>query len=249
MNEYEKYYTESLFPFQDGILAIVRSIEAPFYLTGGTALNRHYCFVRFSDDLDLFLNRDSEFSTHVDLLYAALEKESGKGLFSIVYDRVKRFEDYAQIYLKQSDPKNQDLFLKIDLVNDVARHYGELEWNDNLGWVDSWKNILSNKIAALYRIEPKDVIDLWCLAKMKHFNWAEIVREASTKEAGLDPLVLYDLLKSFPHKELSAINWVVPFEVEEILLDLATMAGELFEGCDNSLYVDNWKHNTSVAKV
>ncbi len=239
MNEYGKYYTESLFPFQDGILAIARSIKAPFYLTGGTALSRHYCPVRYSDDLDLFVNRHSEFAQWVDKFYAKLEKESAKGLFSIVYDRVQRFGDYAQLFLKRIDPKYEDLILKVDLVNDVAPHYGTLEWNDKLGQVDSWRNILSNKVAALYRIEPKDVVDLWCLAKLKHFNWAEIVSEASAKEAGLDHLVLYDLLKSFPQKELSAIKWIAPYNGEGLMFDLAIMAEELFEARDNSLHLDN----------
>gem|GEM_PF-4397493 len=42
MNEYEKFYRESLYPFQDGILGIVRHIDAPFYLTGGIALSRNH---------------------------------------------------------------------------------------------------------------------------------------------------------------------------------------------------------------
>ena len=129
MSEYEKFYKESLYPFQDGILTIVKRTNVPFYLTGGTALSRHYSPVRYSDDLDFFVNRDSEFS-----------------------------------------------------------------------------------------------------------NWAEITREASSKEAGLDPVVLYDLLKSFPKEELSTIKWIDPRPDEEIILgDLSVMADEIFEGQENSL--------------
>jgi hypothetical protein len=79
MTEYEKFYRENLYPFQDGILAIVRHIDAPFYLTGGTALSRHYNPVRYSDDLDLFVNRDPEFSKWAERFYAELEKESRRG--------------------------------------------------------------------------------------------------------------------------------------------------------------------------
>ncbi len=53
MSAYEKFYREKLYPFQDGILAIVRPTDVPFYLTGGTAISRHYNPVRYSDDLDL----------------------------------------------------------------------------------------------------------------------------------------------------------------------------------------------------
>jgi len=95
-------------------------------------------------------------------------------------------------------------------VYDVSSHYGSFEWDDTLGKVDSWRNILSNKVSALYRVEAKDVVDLWNLAKLKCFNWSEIVREASSKEAGIDPLVIYDLLKSFPKEELSSIKWIEP---------------------------------------
>jgi hypothetical protein len=107
-----------------------------------------------------------------------------------------------------------------------------------LGRIDSWRNILSNKISALYRVEAKDVIDLWALAKIKSFSWAEIIREASSKEAGLDPVVIYDLLKSFPKEELSAIKWIGQGPNENIILgDLSIMADEIFEGMENSLTV------------
>jgi hypothetical protein len=238
MNGYEKFYRESLYPFQDGILAIARHIDAPFYLTGGTAVSRHYRPVRHSDDLDLFVNRDPDFSKWAERFYTALERESRRGAFAILTDRVVRFEDYVQVFLQQQ-VENETVILKIDLVNDVAPHYGDIEWDNTLGRVDSWRNILSNKVSALYRIEAKDVVDLWTLAKIRRFEWAEIIREAASKEAGLDPMVLYDLLKSFPEKELSSIKWIGPKPDEDcIITDLNVMADEMFEGQENSLTSD-----------
>jgi len=239
MNGYEEYYKESLYPFQDGILAIVISIDAPFYLTGGTALSRHYSAIRYSDDLDLFVNRNSEFSSWTERLYTELEIESRRGSFALLADRIMRYEDYVQLSVEQESAHREKVVMKIDLVNDVAPHYGDTQWRDTLGRVDSWRNILSNKVSALYRMEAKDVVDLWSLARRKNFNWAEIVREASSKEAGLDPVVLYDLLRSFPGEELSAIKWVGEGPSKRILLDdLNVMAGEIFEGQDNSLVAD-----------
>jgi hypothetical protein len=238
MSEYEKFYKESLYPFQDGILNIVKRIDVPFYLTGGTALSRHYSPVRYSDDLDFFVNRDSEFSIWAERLYAELEMDSRRGSFTILSDRVMRFENYVQLFVQQQSRHNQMVIMKVDLVNDVAPHYGSIEWDDTLGRVDSWQNILSNKVSALYRVEAKDAIDLWTLARIKTFNWAEVLREASSKEAGLDPVVLYDLLKSFPREELSAIKWIDPRPNEEIILgDLSIMADEIFTGQENSLVV------------
>ncbi len=208
MTEYDRFFRENLYPFQDGILAIARRINAPFYLTGGTAISRHYNPVRYSDDLELFVNRDRAFSEWVERLYEALEQEARRGTLTILADRVLRFEDYVQIYLQRS-VENQVVTLKIDMVNDVAPQYGDPEWDEALGRVDSWRNILSNKVSALYRIEPKDVVDVWALARIRRFNWAEVIREAASKEAGLDPLILYDLLTSFPRQALSAIKWII----------------------------------------
>ncbi len=152
MSEYGKYYEENLYPFQDGILSIVKRINAPFYLTGGTAISRHYRPVRYSDDLDLFVNRDPEFSNWSERLYSELEMESRHGAFTILTERVMRFEDYVQLFVEQESIQHQKLVLRIDLVNDVAPHYGTIECDDILGRVDSWRNILSNKVSALYRV-------------------------------------------------------------------------------------------------
>ena len=44
---------------------LLRKTGNPFYLTGGTALNRYYFRCRYSDDLDFFVNNDDDFSIHV----------------------------------------------------------------------------------------------------------------------------------------------------------------------------------------
>ena len=85
-------------------------------------------------------------------------------------NRVVRYEDYVQLFVEQQSVHDKGVILKIDLVNDVAAHYGNMEWDGTLGRIDSWRNILSNKISALYRVEAKDVIDLWALAKIKSFS-------------------------------------------------------------------------------
>lgn len=59
MNEFAKYYRESLYPCQNEVMKLVDGLGAPFYLTGGTALSRHYFNHRYSDDLHFFLNNDS----------------------------------------------------------------------------------------------------------------------------------------------------------------------------------------------
>jgi len=77
-------------------------------------------------------------------------------------------------------------------------HYGDFEYNKSLGKIDSWQNILSNKITAVFRFEPKDIADIWIISKNKTFNWKMIIKEAKTKEAGIEPEVIFNILKSFP---------------------------------------------------
>ena len=66
MHESEAYYEEILYPLQNGVLSTLAACEAPFYLTGGTALHRHYFGLRYFEDLDLFVNQDTGFGGYVD---------------------------------------------------------------------------------------------------------------------------------------------------------------------------------------
>ena len=42
MNESAAWFEETLYPLQNGVLRTLADCGAPFYLTGGTALHRHY---------------------------------------------------------------------------------------------------------------------------------------------------------------------------------------------------------------
>ena len=61
MNSYKKYYSKKLYSLQDGVMSIIKELNAPFFLTGGTALSRHYFNHRYSNDLDLFVISDPDF--------------------------------------------------------------------------------------------------------------------------------------------------------------------------------------------
>ena len=138
MNSSPDYYREKLYPFQDGILKIVKELELPFYLTGGTALSRFYYNHRFSDDLDLFVNDDSEYGNYVTCFWDYLEQNSGSMGFSIDYSSTIRADFFTQIILSMDDT-----VLQIDLVNDIARHYGEKKVITGSCPIDSWEK--SNK--------------------------------------------------------------------------------------------------------
>lgn len=59
----------------------------------------------------------------------------------------------------------------IDFVNDVAFRAGTPVVMDRFGKVDVPENILTNKLGSMYRLEPKDIADLWILCKNLSFDW------------------------------------------------------------------------------
>lgn len=230
MKESGEYYTKNLYPLQDGILNIVKELKLPFYLTGGTALNRNYFRHRYSDDIDLFVNKDINFNQHIEALYKVLQEKQRAGLFSIDYQRTRRSENFFQLFILK-----EDVELKIDLVNDVASHYGDFINNHVLGKIDSLRNILSNKLSAIFRYEPKDVVDVWIICKNLKCNLREIIDEAKSKEAGVDPVAIYEILSSFPLDKLSIIKWIEKPETEIFKKEIMQIAEDILHGRENSL--------------
>ncbi|NLT49483.1 MAG: nucleotidyl transferase AbiEii/AbiGii toxin family protein [Ignavibacteria bacterium] len=232
MNQLEEYYSANLYPFQDGILNIVKELNIPFYLTGGTALSRHYFQHRYSDDLDLFVNNDSNFEKYVETFYKSLGENGNKYHFEIDFQRIRRTEFYAQFFLIKNN-----IELKIDLINDVADHYGDFQVNKILGKVDSLRNILSNKLTALFRYEVKDIADIRVICKNYKCNFREIVEEAKTKEAGVDPIAIYEILSSFPADKINLIKWVKEPEAKIFETEIKQIAEDVLYGRENSLFV------------
>ena len=235
MNELDEFYSKSLYPFQDGILSTLRELKLPFYLTGGTALSRFYFNHRYSDDLDLFLNDDNSFSNYCSSFYEKLYELQSKDGFFIDKQKLNRSNNFMQLFISKDDFE-----LKIDLVNDVAPHYGEFLSDDTLGKIDSLRNILSNKFSALYRFEPKDIADIWIICKNYKCNFKEIITEAKNKEAGVDPLSIFEILSSFPLDKLNLIKWVRKPDPLKLINDLSTIAEDIFNGRENSLCGNNY---------
>jgi len=236
MNLYEKYYRKSLYPFQDGVLNIVKKSGTPFYLTGGTAISRGYFNHRYSDDLDLFVNKDDNYSSYVQILLKQFEAAQAKGIFTINYERLQKYEDYTQFFLTKNDG-HEEIDLKIDLINDVAAHYKDFEYHEILGKIDSWQNILSNKLSAVFRYEAKDIADIWIISKYKKFNWISVIKEAKTKEAAIDPIALFNIMRSFPENMLSEIKWINPVQPEIFKKELNVIADDILHGNDNTLQI------------
>ncbi len=232
MKSFVKFYLESLYPFQNGVMKLVNELETPFYLTGGTALSRHYFNHRYSDDLDLFVNQNDQYDKWIQRLFEHLEDRRHRLDFSIVHEKTIKGEHYTLLFLKK-----QDMFLKLEFVNDVAPHFGDFENNSMLGRIDSWQNILTNKLTALGRLEIKDFVDVWIIAKHYAFCWPSMFTKARQKDAGLDQLLVYELFKSIPPDALDLVKWSLQIDKSQFLKDMTVLADDFILGKDNSLII------------
>ena len=230
MKSLEKYYKEKLYPLQDGVMRIVKDLGLPFYLTGGTALSRFYFNHRYSDDLDLFVNNDPNFREYMRTFVRYFQKHAEEARLKLITERINIFDNYAQFFLEQDNTE-----LKIDFVNDLALRFDDLVIDQHFGKVDSLRNILSNKISALYRFEIKDYIDVWWIAKSLRFSWRQLMLEAKQKEASVDPIEINNLFRSFPFESLDLIKWITPVDYGQIRHDFKVIAEDILDGCDNSL--------------
>lgn len=234
MKSYEKYYTRSLYPLQNGIIGQINSLNTPFYLTGGTALTRGYCNHRYSEDLDFFVNGDPHFLSYISNILKILEEYCIINKLALQKDKAIVTDTFAQINIEKAET-----MLKIDFVNDIAAHFGEISVHPELGKIDSVRNILSNKITALFRYEPKDIVDIWIIAKNYNFNWETVFSEAREKELGIDPLVAAEIIKTFPESKLHYIKWIKEFILAEIKNDIDVIALDMINAGNNSLSFHN----------
>jgi len=224
-----QYYEENLYPLQNGVLEIISRCETRFYLTGGTALSRGYYNHRYSDDLDFFVNNDADYAEQVELVLSVLRKA---GFTQDKYSDFRRYDNFTSTVIIS---EKFQASLKLDFINDVAAHYGEITQTDLFYRTDSIRNMLSNKITALFRMEAKDVADIREIALHNSFNWKELVLEASEKEGGIEIPILVQYLQGIPQQKLEDINWVCKPECEQFKKDIEVIAGEILLGADNSL--------------
>lgn len=187
------YYINTLYPLQDKVLRCIDGLNTPFYLTGGTALSRNYFNYRYSDDLDFFVNNNPDFQK--------LAEDLVKSLGGYKVDVRLRAETFYSLLVED--------ILKVDLVNDVASHIGGFEKGAIFSNIDTVTNILSNKISAVYsRDEPKDVVDIWMIAKSGQIDWKQIFEDVTSKAVGLFPPLIAERLETFPVELIEKIKWV-----------------------------------------
>lgn len=212
-----EYYAKILYPLQDKVIPIFK--DSPFYLTGGTALSRGYYNHRYSDDLVYFVNFHPEFQRlariQVDRLLAIFDRR-----VEVEY----RGEHFYRIFV--GDEK-----LKIELINDVPSHAGDITEHPILGRIDSKENILANKLTALVdRTLPKDIVDIYFLMR-DGLSIKEALLNAESKAAGIAPLLIAKIFSEYDYSLLDTeIKWVMPVTGETIVHYMNGIAMAIIEG-------------------
>jgi hypothetical protein len=180
---------------------ILSQSDTDFFLTGGTALSRAYYNHRYSDDLDFFINHSVTYDEQLDKVFALLKEDGFTWDTEEGYTRVKNF---TTVKVK----KDSEILLKLDFVNDMVPHYGEINKTTLFFRTDSIRNILSNKLSAIFRYAAKDIADIREIALHEKVDWTQIIKEARQKEAGLELIYISDILRGMPQSEFETISWV-----------------------------------------
>ncbi len=211
-----EYYNNVLYPLQDMVISVFR--ESPFYLTGGTALSRGYYNHRYSDDLDFFVNDYPEFRRISETQVAKLQKLFG----DVEID--SKGEHFYRIFVGNER-------LKIELINDVPSHIGQMLNHPVLGMIDSKENILANKITAIVdRTLPKDIVDIFVLLN-DGLSIKKALTDAGSKAAGISPLLVAKILAEFDYTIIDAeIKWIKPLPSLVIKQYLSNLAISIVEG-------------------
>jgi hypothetical protein len=221
----DHYYKIQLYPLQDKVLQLIGQTHSDFYLTGGTLLGRYLLHHRYSDDLDLFMNSDLKFSEKVDLaIQPVLET------FSTV-EVSSRQETYARYFVMDGNLK-----LKVEFINDVKYRVGIPIQTESGLLLDTWENVLSNKVTALSRFAAKDFIDILFISFKFPFNWELIIDEARQKDASINEIEVSERLMNFDLSQLKDVIFPSDFATDKITKAyFEILARESLHGFDNSL--------------
>ena len=192
------FYLSRLYPLQDRIIARLASIDTGFYLTGGTAASRGYLHHRFSDDLDFFVNDDDRFGLWAQRVVQALV-DFGEWTVAVVQQEQR----FVRLTVTE-----RDVVLKIEMINDVPAHAGQLKRDPVLGLLDSAENILANKLTAVVdRREPRDLADIWGFCGRLGLSCEAALEDAQSKAAGLFPADVARAILSVTEADWRLVRW------------------------------------------
>jgi len=219
-----QYYEENLYPLQDGVMNTISKCGVRFFLTGGTALSRAYYNHRYSDDLDFFVNDDDDYPAQVKEIFFKLKEDGFSWSDKVDFISNKNFTSFKVRWDKS------DTLLKLDFVNDVASRFGEIVKTDIFVRTDSIRNMLSNKLTAIFRYAAKDVADIREIALHEKVDWQQAINDARQKEAGLEIPIICDILQGMPESEFETIAWTKKPGWQEFRSDIDRIVHEMISG-------------------
>jgi nucleotidyltransferase AbiEii toxin of type IV toxin-antitoxin system len=212
------FYLARMYPLQNRVLARLATLETGFYLTGGTAASRAYLHHRFSDDLDFFVNDDGRFGLWAQRVVQALAASAD-------WNVAVTLQEARFVRATVSQP---DILLKIEMVNDVPAHIGELTRDPTLGLVDSAPNILANKLTAVVdRREPRDLADIWGFCCRLGLSCEAALESAQSKAAGLFPADIARVLLGAAEDDWRLVRWQEAPPASEFIGDLRALGERL----------------------
>ena len=209
-----QYYEEKLYPLQDGVMNTISKCGVRFFLTGGTALSRAYYNHRYSDDLDFFVNDDVNYSEQVKEVFIKLKEDGFFWDLDVDFISNKTFTSFKVGWNKSNT------LLKLDFVNDVAVRFDDPVKTKLYYQTDSIRNMLSNKLTAIFRFAAKDVADIREIALRENVDWNQSISDARQKEAGVEIPIICDILQGMPQSVFETIAWIKKPTWEEFRVDI-----------------------------
>ncbi len=70
---------------------------------------------------------------------------------------------------------------------------------------------------------------------MKSLSGCPPFRKQKPKETGIDPIAVFNILKSFPAYVFSTVKWTIPIDFEMFKKDTDQIAEDILRGRTNSL--------------
>ena len=158
-----------------------------------------------------------------------MDSISGKNLDVNLVSKQDSFVRYAVT--------RDDVNLKIEFINDVKYRVGK-PMKDSTGInLDTWQNILTNKITALGRQAPKDFVDILFLSFTFQFNWEEMIDHAKEKDATVNEIDVSKMLSDFDLSQLPKVVFPSGLSMNLITAEnFKILTRESLHGFDNSLY-------------
>lgn len=141
-------------------------------------------------------------------------------------------EGFARILITEGD-----CLLKLDFVNDIPFRSGIPVVTPLFIRTDNLKNILSNKVTALGRYSPKDVVDIVYISVILRYKWENIMADASEKDLWVNPVNVAEVLEAFPVGKPQEIAWINEAPSDEWFNSkIDQIIPDILFGSENSLY-------------